>query len=235
MAGMNRGRFVEMKCSPNITQRRYPTKVFWLSVVVILVSGCAATAPVRVLPKGTTDVVASLGGPIVVNTSPIGVIPYATVGLMHGISNDVTVHGSAHLTMAAFGVAGVDVGASARAWSQDGAIPEATLAARFMAMTDFGDWTTTRVWPTTSATFSWGNDDCMLYTGGHTTLELVDGSVIASPFLGVQFAASSTLWFQVEGIWQAANRNTRNGVFEGQSSIGGMGSFGCFVAGRIRL
>jgi hypothetical protein len=56
-----------------------------------------------------------------------------------------------------------------------------------------------------------------------------------SPFAGYQFSVSNSVRLQVETIWQASNVDTRFGVFEGESSIGGNGSFGIYLGGVIAL
>lgn len=221
--------------APNITLLRRLTKhVLWV-VVGGIVAACAASVPVRVVPRGETHLVGSLGGPIVPDKTPTVVVPYATVGMVHGVSDDVTLHGMAHITMAAFGVAGADVGASGRLWRHNAWRPEATIALRAMVMTDFSGWASTRLWPTLSATASWLDGDVIPYVGSHATFELTDANVVASPYLGVQVRVSESWWMQVEGIWQAVNADTRSGVLEGQSSLGGRGSVGMFLAARMRL
>lgn len=224
-----------MARASNITLLRCATKHMMIVVLGGIVGACAATVPIRVLPKGETHVVASVGGPIVPDKSPTVVVPYATAGVVYGVTNDVTVHGMAHITMAMFGVAGVDVGASTRLMKHDAWQPEATVALRAMMMTDFGGWSTTRLWPTISATCSWLDGAVVPYVGSHVTFELTNGKPLVSPNVGVQIELSNDWWLQVEGIWQAANANTRSGVLEGQSSIGDRGSLGMFIAARMRL
>jgi hypothetical protein len=224
-----------MATASNISLLRCLTKqLLWL-VIGGIVGACAATVPVRVLPQGETHLVASLGGPIVPDKTPTVVVPYLTAGMAYGVTNEVTLHGMAHITMAMFGVAGVDVGASTRLMKHNAWQPEATIALRAMMMTDGGGWATTRLWPTVSTTFSWLDGSVVPFVGGHLTFELTNGKPLVSPNLGMQIELSDYWWLHVEGIWQAANANTRSGVLEGQSSIGGNGSAGLFIAARMRL
>lgn len=199
-------------------------------------SGCGSGQPVRVLPSGTSAITASLGGPIVPSTSPVGFVPYLTAGAQHGITENVTVHGNLHLLMTAFAVGGLDLGASARVWRQDAALPEVTLGARLIGFMKFGDPLAPRLYPDLSVNASWEiADRTLAYVGAHGTFQWKPGAFYISPFLGVQFPLSSSFSLQTELIWQAANHDTRVGIFEGQSSIGGMGSFGGFIAGVITL
>jgi hypothetical protein len=83
-------------------------RTFVLALVLAL-TGCGTTLTAP-LARGTTEVSASLGGPMVaLGGAPIPV-PLSTVGLAHGVSDTVTVRGALHPTAAAFGVAGLDLG-----------------------------------------------------------------------------------------------------------------------------
>lgn len=214
----------------------------WLHRTCIIVMtcflvGCGAVQPVRVLPEGQTSLTASLGGAVGVSTSPVGIVPYTVAGAAHGLTDNVTVHGNVHAIMAAFGMIGLDAGASARVFKQDGAIPEVTAAARAIVFAKpsavLADM---RVYPDVSLTLSWDlGHEWLGYTGSHATVQLSDGRTFISPMLGVIAPVSSTWSLQLETIWQAANADTRKGIFEGQSSIGGMGSFGLFLGAQVRL
>jgi hypothetical protein len=65
------------------------------------------TAP---LAKGTTEVSASLGGPVVLLDKKPLPVPISTVGVAHALSDLATVRGALHPTAAAFGIAGLDAG-----------------------------------------------------------------------------------------------------------------------------
>ncbi|MCX6140223.1 MAG: hypothetical protein NTX15_05250 [Candidatus Kapabacteria bacterium] len=138
--------------------------------------------------------------------------------------------------MTAFAVGGLDLGASVRACHQNEAIPEVTVGARLIGFMKLGDPIAPRLYPDLSVNASWEiADRTLAYIGTHGTFQWKPGAFYVSPFLGMQFPLSSSFSLQTELIWQAANHDTRAGIFEGQSSIGGMGSFGGFIAGVFTL
>ncbi len=205
-------------------------------LVVLLLAGCSAGAPVRVLDKGTSTISASLGGPIVPGKSPVGFIPYLTAGAAHGVTDAVTVHANAHALMGAFAVLGLDAGASYRLVRGADAVPEITLGARFLFFTDFRALNTTRLYPDIHAILSWElSEDLLAYGGTHVTFQFSPSKTFVSPMIGMQIPISSGFRLQTELIWQAANVNTQGGVFEGVSTIGTTGSFGGFVGGTWLL
>ena len=203
---------------------------------IFLIVGCGSVLPVRVLDKGASQVSASIGGPIAPNTVPTVLTPYATLGAMHGVSDDITVHANFHALMAAYAVMGIDAGASCRAIRGDGAVPEITIAARMMMFTDFRSWSNVRLYPDLSANASWLlGEKTLLYGGSHLTFQWTPYTAFVSPFIGIQFPVSETVSLQTELIWQAANINTQSGVFDGETSISGTGSLGGFIGVVIEL
>lgn len=206
-------------------------------VLALLVGACGAVQPVRVLPKGETLMTASLGGAVGVSASPLGFVPYAVVGAAHGVSNDVTVHGNVHAVMAAFGVIGLDAGASYRVVHQRDWIPEVTAAARgiFFAKPN-ESYGAMRLYPDLAATLSWDLGQQRIgYIGTHATAQLSNGQMFFSPMVGLVAAVNDAWSVQLETIWQAANVNTQQGIFEGESSIGGNGSLGVFIGAQVKL
>lgn len=200
-----------------------------------LLGACGASQPVRVLPAGSTTITASVGGPVVPETSPIGFAPSVLLGAAHGVTDELTMHASVHALMAVFGVAGLDLGASFRVWHQQGAMPELTASAQatmFVDCTPFGD---PRLYPDASVTASWDvSDGWLAYAGSHGTLQASDGTFFLSPFLGMQIPLTTRWAVQVEGMWQAANVRTEHGIFEGGSSIGSTGSIGMFLGVQVQ-
>jgi len=207
-----------------------------LTLVISILWGCSAVQPVRVLEKGASAITASLGGAVVPGSSPTGIIPYLTSGYAYGVSDNVTLHGRAHLTVAAFGVAGVDLGASMRAMAQDGALPEVTFGAQLIGFASLARSAPARLYPNLTANASWSvGERSLAYVGTHATVQPNPMRTLVSPLAGYQFPISDAVRLQIEAIWQASNVNTRNGVFEGESSIGGNGSFGIYLGGVIAL
>lgn len=214
----------------------------WLHMMCIIlvtcvIMGCGAVQPVRVLPEGQTSLTASIGGAVGISASPAGFVPYTVAGAAYGLTEQVTVHGNVHAIMAAFGVIGLDAGASLRVSKQDGAIPEVTAAARaIMFAKPSATYADMRLYPDLSLTLSWDlGKNWLGYAGSHGTVQLSDGQTFISPMLGIVAPVSDTWSLQLETIWQAANADSRKGIFEGQSSIGGMGSLGLFLGAQVRL
>jgi hypothetical protein len=205
-------------------------------LIAIVLGACGASQPVRVLPATSTAITASVGGPVVPASSPTGVVPYISAGAAHGLSDEVTIHGNLHLIMAAFAVAGADVGASMRLVREDGPLPELTGALRLIGFVDVAGPAAPRLYPDAALTASWTlTGRTLLYVGSHGTYQAEPSAFFVSPFLGLSFPVSEHVTLQAEAIWQAANADTHSGIFEGASSIGGMGSFGIFVAGVLTL
>lgn len=113
---------------------------------------------------------------------------------------------------------------------QDGAIPEVTAKGQMLLMTNFtaGSF---RVFPSISVNGSYQLGESVLGYGGLESMFQFTGDehYFVGPFAGVQFGLSRRVAMQAEVKWMAANVDTRDGVFEGESSLGGHGSLGFFL------
>ncbi len=187
-----------------------------------LVTGCAATLPVRVLPRGQSEWTASVGGPLIPHHVPTGIVPYVVVGRMWGRSDDVTMSADLHLLPAAFGVAGVDVGLARRLVAARGARPEITGQAQLYAFAGTGG---ARLYPNLTGTASWEvTPGTLLYGGTAVTFQFTGPSAaIASPLTGVQRDLGRRCVLQLEGKWMAANVDMHSGLLEGENSVSGHG------------
>lgn len=220
----------------DVLQRKSVAGFSLLVVMATFLASCSSVQPVRVLEKDAYVATGSLGGAFLPSKSPAGILPYITVGGAHGVTDNLTMHGHAHVLLAAFGVAGIDYGASYRALHQDGAVPEVTVSGQLLMFAKLSSEPNPRVYPNLSANASWKvGEQSLIYTGSHATIQFSNGDVLVSPFVGYQFPVSKTFDLQIEGIWQAANRNTSAGVFEGLSSINGTGSYGFYIGGIYKL
>lgn len=207
---------------------------------------CSVVQPVRVLPEGTTQLTGSLGGPWLPNSSPAYIAPYLNLGVMHGVSDNVTLTGSIHGTMLPFGTLGLDAGAAARLIKQQGAVPEITAKAQFYGFYDFTPGSTStrpvspdgataagsaRIFPYLSLSASYELTRGLLgYLALENVFQLTGGqNYFLTPTLGLQYALSPAFSLQGEWKWMAANVDTRNGIFQGQSTIGSTGNWGVFV------
>jgi hypothetical protein len=191
--------------------------------IIVSMLGCAATQPVRVLAKGEHRWIASVGGPVLPNHVPTKLIPYTNLGVMYGRSGTTTVTGSVHLLAAAFGVAGIDVGAARRLRAQSGKAPELTGQAQLYGFAGNGG---VRVYPNFTGTASWQTGPrTLLYGGSAATIRPSGGTtILVTPMLGVQQDVRRRFAIQLETKWMASNINMARGLFEGEGSVADRGS-----------
>ena len=205
----------------------------FLLLAVELTTACTATQPVRVLPKGQSRWISSLGGPLLPHHAPTGFIPYTNVGMMWGRSDNVTVSANVHLLAAAFGVAGVDVVATRRLRAERGAMPELTGQAQLYGFVGSGG---ARVYPNFTGTASWTAGPRTLLYGGSALTVRPSGSIalVATPLAGIQRDVSSRFVLQLEGKWMAANIDMHSGLFEGENSLGGNGGLALQLGVQVK-
>lgn len=204
-----------------------------LLVCAVLLSACSATHIVRPLPRGTSVWTASLGGPVLPEAVPTKLVPYLSLGWQRGVSDDLTLGGAVHGTMAAFGVAGGELTATQRLAEQHGARPElAGTAATYL----FAGRGGARLYPSLGAVASWSMGSRALLYGGGNAVAQFSGTptVLFNPLLGVQRSLGRRAAIQLEAKWMAANADTRAGVFEGEASIGGRGALAAQVGLTFR-
>lgn len=187
-----------------------------------LLTGCAATQPVRVLRQGQSRWVSSIGGPLLPHHAPTGFIPYTNVGMIWGRTDDVTLSANLHLLAAAFGVAGADIGAARRLHAQDGLLPEITGQAQLYGFVGPGG---ARAYPNLTGTASWTAGPRMLLYGGSALTVRPSGGIalLATPLVGILRDVGRRFAVQLEGKWMAANIDMHSGLFEGENSLGGNG------------
>lgn len=201
-----------------------PARVALISLVTLSL-GCAVTQPVRVLGKGERRWISSIGGPLLPGHVPSKVIPYTNVGMMWGRSDNLTLSANAHLFAAAFGVAGMDVGAARRLHTQSGLTPEITTQAQLYL---FAGAAGVRAYPNFVGTASYNaGPRTLLYGGTALTVRPSGGkALLASPLMGVQRDVGKRFALQLEGKWMVANIDMHSGLFEGESTISGHGGIG---------
>jgi len=81
-----------------------------LAIFLFALCGCGTTQLLRPVGAGHTRASVSLGGPLIVFGGAPVALPVSTLGLAHGVTDSLDVHGDLHPTAAAFGVAGLDLG-----------------------------------------------------------------------------------------------------------------------------
>jgi hypothetical protein len=213
---------------------------------LLLCLSCSVVQPVRVLQEGVTQGSIALGGPWLPKSSPTYIVPYLSLGAMHGVSENVTLVGNLHGTVGAFGVLGADLGAAMRLLKQQGAVPELTAKAQVYGFVDLaGGGTSTRpstpdgatsagairVYPhiTLNGSYELANN-LLGYVALENTLQFGEKfGYFFTPGIGLQYSFSPNTSIQAEWKWSAANIDTRYGIFQGQSSIGGNGNWGLFL------
>ncbi len=205
---------------------------FQIVIIIIFISsivGCGITQPIRPIEEGTTEVIASLGGPIIPFGGVAIPVPYLNVGAMYGYKPNLTLYGNAHITALLFKDIGLDGGFSTRVLPEKGVRPEITLNGRVYFFWDAFRGKTTRVYPTGTLTASYLiGERSLLYFGADNLYQYTTSDIFVSPFIGYSFPIANTMELQIESKWMAMNRDTRHGVFEGAGSIGGKGNVGLF-------
>jgi hypothetical protein len=213
---------------------------------------CSVVQPVRVLPEGVTQGTVALGGPWLPRSSPAYIVPYLNVGAMHGISENVTLVGNLHGTVAAFGVLGLDAGAAVRLLKQQGAVPELTAKGQVYGFLDLaGGGTTTRpstpdaatdagavrIYPHLTLTGSYELTTNLLgYVALENTLQFGERfGYFFTPGVGLQWTVAPNSSIQAEWKWAASNIDTRYGIFQAQSAIGGNGNWGIYLGYNFYL
>ncbi len=210
-----------------------------LSLAIILILpffGCGVTQPIRPIEEGSTEIIASLGGPII----PLGGIafpvPYLNVGAMYGYKSNLTVYGNAHITALLFKDVGIDGGFSTRLLPEKNFRPEITLNGRAYFFWDAFRGNTTRFYPTGTVTGSYLiGERSLLYFGADNLYQFTTSDLFISPFIGYSFPVSDAAQLQVESKWVAMNHDTRHGVFQGAGSINGKGNIGLFFGIQYNL
>lgn len=195
----------------------------------MLLAGCGVTHPVRTLPEGSSEVVASIGGPLIPFNGMTIPVPYANFGVAMGITSDVTVTANVHALMLAFGNVGCDFGAATQLITESGWRPEVVGKAEVYFFSDFTDINNLRAFPRISATASYKLGPVIAYGGGDLLAQFTgEDRVFFSPYAGSQIALGGPWSLLTEIKWMAANADTRHGVFEGHASIAGRGNVGLF-------
>ncbi|HAP36828.1 MAG TPA: hypothetical protein DCQ28_13175, partial [Bacteroidetes bacterium] len=131
---------------------------FSFAITILIISsfvGCGVTQPIRPIEEGSTELIASLGGPIIPLAGVAIPVPYLNVGAMVGYKSNLTFYGNAHITALLFKDIGLDGGFSTRILPEKGIRPEITLNGRIYFFWDAFRGKTTLVYPTGTLTGSY--------------------------------------------------------------------------------
>jgi hypothetical protein len=214
-------------------------KYFFPIIIAVVLIGCGVTQPVRPIEAGTTELTASLGGPIAPVSGIAIPLPYLNSGILYGYSNDLTWFGNAHLTALLFKNIAFDGGFMLRFVKEDHWIPDVSARAQCLFFWNaFRTSDVMRFYPVTNITMSYKiGERSLAYFGSDVLFQLHNNQheEFVSPFFGYQFPFSDKLQGQVECKWMAVNKNTRHGIFEGAASINGRGNAGLFFGLSYQL
>lgn len=201
-----------------------------LTYSLFVFTGCGVTQPVRPIEEGTTEVIASFGGPIIPFAGIAIPVPYLNVGAMYGYRPALTLYGNAHITALLFKDVGVDAGFSARLLPEKGIRPEITVNGRGYFFWDAFRGSTMRFYPAGSVIGSYAfGERSLWYFGADNLYQFTTSDLFVSPFVGYSFPVSSAMMMQLETKWVAMNHDTRHGIFEGTASVNGKGNIGVYA------
>jgi hypothetical protein len=188
-----------------------------LPAAALLLIGCAAHTSLAPLGQGRLAPNIGIGGPIVEAFGTHVPIPYLLAGADYGISGSVNANAAVHLLPLAYGVAGLDAGATWFPFRNDGWRPAIGLGPRIFLFASLKRNVESRffLYPAVSASASWKAGPGLLYTGGDLALPLSRPeydeeaeSVIFSPFIGIQWNIGGSCALFTELKWNGANIET---------------------------
>lgn len=198
----------------------------------ILMTGCGAHTSLTPVGKGQLAPSVSIGGPIVEAFGTHIPIPYLMAGTEYGLSDAVNLGGQAHLLPLAYGIAGVDVGATWYPLLNRGWQPTLGLGPRLFAFASLKEDVEERffVFPTVSGSAAWAAGRGLFYTGADLALPVSQpdydaeaASVVFSPFAGYRWDIGRRHALLTEVKWHGANVGT-NDVATNYTAIGGRGA-----------
>lgn len=141
-----------------------------VATLTLVLASCATIHSVRPLSQGERQLDASLGGPLVTNLGVPMPIPLVSVNYLYGLTNDVSVGGTAYVTDALFGTGHIEANGIVGLFNQKGAVPALSLEANLHAITDFR--TSVQFFPELNLTPSWELGDFLLYGGAGAMFNL---------------------------------------------------------------
>ncbi|KAB2924278.1 MAG: hypothetical protein F9K22_06750 [Bacteroidetes bacterium] len=209
-----------------------PLHTVILVAALAAAGGCSATQPVAPVRGGETVLLSSLGGPVIPLDGLAIPAPYVTLGAVHGVTEDVSVYGNVHVTAALFKNAGLDAGVVTDIVTGEGAVPSVSVNGRGYFFWDVGrGGKEPRFFPAvTLAARSATGERSAFFLGADNLFQLHRFYYIISPFAGFRFPLSASVTAQTEVKWLGANKETRHGIFEGATSVGGHGGLGLFLS-----
>ena len=203
-----------------------------------VIAGCAAHTAIEPVGEGRLRGNAGLGGPIVAAFGTHVPIPYLYVGGDYGLSDRLDLDGGLHLLSLAYGVAGLDLGATWYPLINDGPLPTLGVGGRMtlFASVKSGVDDRFRLLPSLTSSAAWEAGPGKVYAGFDLAIPLTRPAydtaaapLIFSPLAGYRWDLGSRSHLFVELKWQGANVRTDQLAAE-YVHPGGHGAITPFVA-----
>lgn len=207
-----------------------------LSPALLLVAtfGCAHARAVRTARAGETRLVFEDGGPLVTGVGERGAffpLSSAGVALRHGVGGAAEVHAAVRLPPLAFGVAWLEVGASARVFGERGARPYLLATAALHVATNGPRWIVAGQL-TLVASWTAKGGRVVPYLGWDSVVGVFPGlGYLGTALVGVR--VGERVWLSPELRWFAPWRKIE--PVSGRPLALGRGALGVGLAVGVRL
>lgn len=190
-----------------------------LLIVAVALLNCSAHTNLEPSGKSQMNGNVSLGGPVVAAFGTHIPVPYTTVGINYGVSEQMDVNMNFHLFSLMYKIAGLDFGGTYFFSGQDDEIPTIGLQVRLLT---FGSLKSTveeqfRVYPVLSGSAAWKTGHGIFYSGFDVTLSLARSEydseaadAIISPFTGYRWNLGKRYHLFTEIKWHGANIPSEN-------------------------
>lgn len=185
-----------------------------LTIILLLLVGCAAQTNFEPIGKGNVNGNVSLGGPIISAFGTRIPLPYLTVGANYGISDQINIHGNLHLFSMGYKIVGFDFGAAWFPFLNDGLKPTISIQPRLIVFASAKSDVSSRfrVYPVITNTAAWKIGKNTLFTGFDLVVPFTKpdydseaSSTIFSPFIGYGWKVGQRTRLTTELKWHGAN------------------------------
>jgi hypothetical protein len=199
-------------------------------LAALLGAGCGTVASVRALRPGQSTLAVTAGGPITKVSGKDIPLPYAVARYRYGAGDRLGLYAGAHVLMAAFGVAGLDAGATWKLVGQRGAVPEVGLGAGLVGLAEVGGGGLV-LFPEASVTASWLWQHRFLSYAGVQGMMQASPDVYGAfaPFAGQEVRLWRGLSATLEAKWYAPNEPAAPRVIDFRAPVGGHGDIGVLL------
>lgn len=193
-----------------------------LACLCVLFLSCAPSRFVRTIPKGQTQISGTLGGPMQNLFGMTIPTPFTSIGVGHGLKEDLTLFGGLHTTALVFKTLQLDLGATKRLYQADssGFIPSVSGSFSLNGLVDLNEGEND-IYPQIDLNAYWNygkNKKHFFYMGIGTWADLQalkahdevqETAMLFNPHIGTNLALNKwniTLEYKVLGLGQS-NQN----------------------------